>query len=107
MVIARTADELLLHGSARSRLLRHLEGGSEVCVEVTHPDGLSVSRSLFDNSMNSRSVVVFGLPRPVTNPDEKLHARRAIVEHVLPAGGKRHGPRLRRSYDQHRPWRCP
>jgi uncharacterized protein len=68
MVIARTGDELLLHGSTRGRLLRHLEGGSQVCVEVTHVDGLIVSRSLFDSSMNYRSVVVFGLARPVTNP---------------------------------------
>ena len=83
MVIARRGDELLLHGSTRSRLMRHLEGGCEVCVEVTHVDGLIVSRSLFDSSMNYRSVVVFGLARPVTDADEKLDALRAMVEHVL------------------------
>ena len=84
MVIARSGDELLLHGTTRGRLMCHLEGGSEVCVEVTHVDGLIVSRPLFDSSMNYRSVVVFGLARPVTKPDEKLDALRAIVEHVLP-----------------------
>jgi uncharacterized protein len=84
MVIARRGNELLLHGSTRSRLMRHLEGGGDVCVEVTHLDGLIVSRSLFDSSMNYRSVMVFGLARAVTKPDEKLDALRAIVEHVLP-----------------------
>jgi nitroimidazol reductase NimA-like FMN-containing flavoprotein (pyridoxamine 5'-phosphate oxidase superfamily) len=107
MVIARTGEELLLHGSTRSRLLRHLAGGSEVCVEVTHTDGLIVSRSLFDSSMNYRSVVAFGLARPVTNPDEKLHALRAVVEHVLPGRWEEARPRLRRSCDQRRFWRCP
>jgi uncharacterized protein len=84
MVIASKGDELRLHGSIRSRLMRHIEGGGEVCVEVTHVDGLIVSRSLFDSSMNYRSVVVFGLARPVTSTDAKLDALRAIVEHMLP-----------------------
>jgi uncharacterized protein len=84
VVIARRGDELLLHGSIRSRLMRQIEGGGEVCVEVAHVDGLIVSRSLFDSSMNYRSVMVFGLATPVTNADEKLDALRAIVEHVLP-----------------------
>jgi uncharacterized protein len=93
MVIARWGDELLLHGSTGSRLMRHIEGGGEVCVEVTQVGGLIVSRSLFDSSMNYRSVVVFGLAGPVTNADEKLDALRAIVEHVLPGRWEEARPR--------------
>jgi uncharacterized protein len=84
MVIARRGDELLLHGSARGRLIRLVAAGCEVCVAVTHVDGLIVARSLFDSSLNYRSVVVFGQARPLTAPEERLGALRTIVEHVLP-----------------------
>src|SRR5262249_51583682 len=84
MVIARRGDELLLHGSAHSRLIRLLATGCDLCVAVTHVDGLIVSRSLFDSSLNYRSVAVFGQARPLTTPGDKLDALRAIVEHVLP-----------------------
>jgi uncharacterized protein len=92
MVVARWGEELLLHGSTRSRLLRHLEGGSEVCVEVTHTDGLTVSRSLFDSSMNYRSVVVFGLARPVTNLRSSWTRSERSSSTCCRAGGKRHAP---------------
>jgi|SRR5215831_19654814 len=84
MVVARRGDELLLHGSTRSRLMRLLAAGCEVCVAVTHVDGLIVARSLFDSSLNYRSVTVFGTARPLTAPADKLGALRTIVEHVLP-----------------------
>jgi hypothetical protein len=84
MVVARRGDELLLHGSTASRLTRHLGTGAEVSVCVTHLDGLVVARSVFDNSMNYRSVIVFGRARAITAQDEKLEALRTIVEHLLP-----------------------
>jgi nitroimidazol reductase NimA-like FMN-containing flavoprotein (pyridoxamine 5'-phosphate oxidase superfamily) len=84
MVSARAGDNLLLHGSTASRLMRHLSGGADVCVTVTHLDGLVVSRSVFDSSMNYRSVVVLGKARPITDLDEKLEAMRVITEHLLP-----------------------
>jgi nitroimidazol reductase NimA-like FMN-containing flavoprotein (pyridoxamine 5'-phosphate oxidase superfamily) len=84
MVIARRGDELLLHGSARGRLIRLLATECEVCVAVTHVDGLIIARSLFDSSLNYRSVVVFGKARPMTAPADKLGALQTIVEHVLP-----------------------
>jgi hypothetical protein len=36
------------------------------------------------HSMNYRSVVLFGVAREVTDPDEKDLAQRALVEHVIP-----------------------
>ena len=84
MVLARRGDDLLIHGSTASRLTRRLGTGADVCVTVTHLDGVVVARSVFDNSMNYRSVVVFGQARAITDPDEKLEALRTLVEHVLP-----------------------
>lgn len=81
---ARVGDTLYFHGSQASRTLRSLRDGAEVCVAVTILDGLVVARSGFHSSMNYRSVVVFGHAREVTDPDEKLAAQDALVEHVIP-----------------------
>lgn len=81
---ARVDDTLYVHGSAASRTLRALRGGGEACVAVTLLDGLVLARSAFGHSMNYRSVIVFGVPREVTDPDEKWRAQEAVVEHVVP-----------------------
>jgi nitroimidazol reductase NimA-like FMN-containing flavoprotein (pyridoxamine 5'-phosphate oxidase superfamily) len=84
MACARDGDRLLLHGSTASRLMRTLEAGSEVCVTVTHLDGVVVSRSVFDSSMNYRSVVVIGRAEAIIDPESKLRALRVLVEHLVP-----------------------
>jgi hypothetical protein len=81
---ARLGDTLYLHGSPASRMLRSMRSGAEVCVTVTQVDGLVVARAAFHNSLNYRSVVIFGQPRIVDDPDEKWNALEAITEHVVP-----------------------
>jgi nitroimidazol reductase NimA-like FMN-containing flavoprotein (pyridoxamine 5'-phosphate oxidase superfamily) len=78
---ARSSEILYLHGSPASRLLQAAPG-AEVCVTVTLLDGIVMARSAFNHSMNYRSVMVFGRPRVVTDPDEKQRALKALVEHV-------------------------
>ncbi len=80
----RKDDNLYIHGSAASRMLRHLDQGIPVCVTVTLLDGLVLARSIFNHSMNYRSVVILGTAVAVTDPDEKLLALRALSEHILP-----------------------
>ena len=80
---ARVGATLYLHGSPASRMLRSTVG-AEVCVAATIVDGIVAARSLFHHSLNYRSVVVFGTPREVEDPDERMSAFRAITEHVLP-----------------------
>jgi uncharacterized protein len=43
-----------------------------------------LARSVYNHSMNYRSVVVVGRAREVTAPDEKLRAMHCVVEHVVP-----------------------
>jgi hypothetical protein len=81
---ARAGDVLYLHGSPASRMLRTLGEGIDVCVTVTILDGLVLARSVYNHSMNYRSVVVLGTARSVDEREEKLAALQAIVEHVLP-----------------------
>jgi uncharacterized protein len=80
----RSGDNLYIHGSAASRMLRNLEKGVPVCVTVTLLDGLVLARSIFNHSMNYRSVVVLGTATLVDDPREKLEALRRLSEHILP-----------------------
>ena len=80
----RAGDNLYIHGSAASRMLRNLDEGISVCVTVTLLDGLVLARSIFNHSMNYRSVVVLGVARAVTDQAEKLEALRLLSEHILP-----------------------
>ncbi len=81
---ARVGDELYIHGSSASRMLRNLAAGVEVCVTVTHVDGLVLARSAFHHSINYRSVVVLGRAELVTDADEKYAALEAFTEHIIP-----------------------
>jgi uncharacterized protein len=80
----RVGDSLYIHGSAASRMLRNLDQGVVVCVTVTLLDGLVLARSIFNHSMNYRSVVVLGTAVAVQDPTEKLEALRRLSEHILP-----------------------
>src|SRR6185503_971879 len=81
---ARDGDTLYVHGSPGSRMLRAAKEGVDICVTVTLLDGLVLARSVYNHSMNYRSVVVVGRAREVTDPDEKLQAMQCVVEHVVP-----------------------
>ena len=80
----RVGDSLYIHGSAASRMLRRVDEGIAVCITVTLLDGLVLARSIFNHSMNYRSVVVLGTAHAVTDPTEKLEALRLLSEHILP-----------------------
>lgn len=81
---ARVHDQLFIHGSAASRMLRTLSTAVDICVTVTLMDGLVLARSAFHHSMNYRSVVIFGKATAVTNDHDKLEALRSFSEHVIP-----------------------
>ena len=81
---ARRGDELLIHGSAASRMMRAIAWEIRVCVTVTLIDGLVLARSAFHHSMNYRSVVVFGTAKIIKEDDEKLEALRLFTEHIIP-----------------------
>lgn len=81
---ARVDDTIYLHGSSGARAWKALRDGAEVCIVATIVDGLVLARSLFESSMNYRSVVVYGTARQVTDQEELHVAARAIASHVAP-----------------------
>ncbi|MFD8234097.1 pyridoxamine 5'-phosphate oxidase family protein [Streptomyces sp. NPDC059696] len=86
-LFARVGERLYVHGSTGSRPLRaagQADPGLPVCLTVTHVDGLVLARSAFHHSINYRSVVVHGVARDVTDPEEKRQALDALVDHAVP-----------------------
>ena len=81
---ARVGEEVYVHGSSASRTLRELAEGIAACLTVTLLDGIVFARSVFEHSMNYRSVVVLGTASPVVEGDEKLAALEAFTEKLLP-----------------------
>ena len=79
----RVGDTLYLHGSSANRSL-HAADGHEVCITVTHLDGLVCARAAFAHSVNYRSAVVFGTARIVTEEAERLTGLRAVTEQLIP-----------------------
>jgi nitroimidazol reductase NimA-like FMN-containing flavoprotein (pyridoxamine 5'-phosphate oxidase superfamily) len=81
---ARIGDDVMIHGSAASRMLRNLSAGIDICVTVTLIDGLVLARSAFHHSVNYRSVVILGKAELVTDAEEKYRALEAFTEHMIP-----------------------
>jgi uncharacterized protein len=82
-LFARVGDAIYFHGSAASRMLRNVSDGIPLCVTVTLTDGFVLARSVFNHSMNYRSVVALGKAALVEGLEEKLKALHAFTEKIL------------------------
>ena len=80
----RVDNTLYLHGSVGSHLFMQMAKEIPVCVSVTLLDGLVLARSVFNHSMNYRSVVAFGKTRLVDTDAERWLAAERFTEHVMP-----------------------
>ena len=94
MMYGRDGNRLFLHGARKARVIRMLEATPQVCVNVTLLDGIVYARSLFNSSMNYRSVTVHGAARLIEG-EAKLHALNVISDHAMP--GRRE--EVRNSHD--------
>ncbi|HWG60839.1 MAG TPA: pyridoxamine 5'-phosphate oxidase family protein [Streptosporangiaceae bacterium] len=79
----RRRDTLFVHGSSANSSLLAADG-AQVCVTVTHLDGIVCARSVFNHSMNYRSAVIFGSASLIIREQDRLDALRVITEHMLP-----------------------
>lgn len=80
----RVDDTLYLHGSVGSHFFMQMAKGIPVCIAVTQVDGLVLARSVFNHSMNYRSVVAFGKTRLVESEEERWLAAEKFTEHIIP-----------------------
>jgi len=96
MAVGRDKDQLLLHGSVVSRLMKNLSSGLPCCVTITHLDGLVLARSAFHSSMNYRSVMVFGEAKSITQAEDKIRGLDILTEHLAPGRLKEVRPSTRK-----------
>jgi uncharacterized protein len=83
MAYGRDEEWIYVHGSVANAALR-AAAGNDICITVTIVDGMVVGRCPFHNSMNYRGVVVRGVARKVTDPEEHLRALNLVSDHVMP-----------------------
>ncbi|HEV3093880.1 MAG TPA: pyridoxamine 5'-phosphate oxidase family protein [Solirubrobacteraceae bacterium] len=81
---ARVGERVYFHGSSASRTLRALAGGTDVCLTVTLLDGVVLARSAVHQSVNYRSVVVFGQAEAIEDAERKRAAIEAFSERLIP-----------------------
>src|SRR5262249_43372736 len=79
----RVGDTLYLHGSSANRTILAADG-QQVCVAVTHLDGLVCARAAFSHSVNYRSAVGFGVAALVRDDAQRLVALRAVTQQLIP-----------------------
>ena len=80
----RIDDQLFLHGSNSSRLMRWIAEGNPISAAITILDGLVLAKSVFHHSVNYRSVVLFGKGQLLEEDADKLIGLEAITNHVSP-----------------------
>jgi len=80
----RDGDTLYLHGSTGANSMRIAASGADVCVAVTHLDGVVYARSVFHHSVNYRCAVVHGRASEITDDEGKLHALRVLTTNLAP-----------------------
>ena len=86
---ARIDDRVYIHGAVSNRMLGAAKDGIEICLTATLIDGLVMARSAFHHSVNYRSAVIYGHATEVLDPEPKLAAMRALVEHIGPGRWER------------------
>ncbi|MFC0398018.1 pyridoxamine 5'-phosphate oxidase family protein [Paraburkholderia rhizosphaerae] len=79
----REGDHLYIHGSNGSRMLKLATHGAQICVTITHLDGLVLARSAFHHSMNYRSAVIYGV-FDIVEGAAKAAALDTFVEKIAP-----------------------
>jgi nitroimidazol reductase NimA-like FMN-containing flavoprotein (pyridoxamine 5'-phosphate oxidase superfamily) len=81
---ARVDDTLYVHGSSASTMLRTVKAGLPVAIAITIVDGIRFARSMFEHSMNYRTVLVYGTATEVTDAAELDRVFDVITDHVAP-----------------------
>lgn len=83
MVVWRDGDFVHMHSANKGRFAVGC-AGAQLCISITHFDGLVLARSAYNHSMNYRSLVIHGEAESISEPDAKVRALRTLVERLYP-----------------------
>lgn len=84
MNYVRDGHSILMHGSTGAGVSASSRTGQKLSLTVSLIDGLVYEYSLFNSTVNYRSVMVFGEAIPVDDPQDKLRAVHLISERLMP-----------------------
>ena len=79
----REGDHVYWHASNGGRGIK-AASGTPVCLTVSILDGLVLARSGLHHSANFRSVMVFGEPQPITDPEQKKSKLNGMIDTLYP-----------------------
>ncbi len=80
----RDGDLIYIHGSTKNHMLNQLLENDEICINVTHLDGVVLAQTLFNTSANYRSAVVYGKAERVDQDSQEfLHGLKVITDHII------------------------
>ncbi|HEY9080653.1 pyridoxamine 5'-phosphate oxidase family protein [Magnetovibrio sp.] len=79
----REGNHVYWHGSAASRGIRASQD-RDVCLTVSLLDGMVLARSAMHHSANFRSVMIYGRPTIVDDPDRKAASLNAFIDKLYP-----------------------
>jgi len=79
----REGDHVYWHGSSASRMIRAAQA-DEVCLTASVMDGLVLARSAFHHSANYRTVMIFGQPAKIEDPDQKTAHLKTFLDGLYP-----------------------
>ncbi len=82
MACWREGNHLYIHGSNGGRLIKLFTQGTQVCITITHLDGLVLARSAFNHSMNYRSAVIYGVFEQVKEEEKKRASMAAFMDKI-------------------------
>lgn len=79
----REGDHVYWHGSSKSKALLY-SNNSEICMSVTLLDGLVMARSAVHHSVNHRSVIIYGTPTIIEDPEVKTEKLKNMIDKLYP-----------------------
>jgi hypothetical protein len=79
----RDGEFIYFHSAANGRFANAC-ANNEICLTVTHFDGLVLGHSAVNHSFNYRSVVIHGKAEVIADHEVKLAAMKSFVNHVIP-----------------------
>lgn len=82
-IYGRKDDTLFFHGANVSRMLKNMESGVSLSINVTRTKALVLARSAFHHSLNYESVTLFGKAVLVDDDDEKMKSLKVISDQIL------------------------
>lgn len=84
MNFIRIQDSVFIHSADKGRIFTRLSDGTRACLTITILDGIVLAKSVYSNSLNYRSAMLFGTFGVVDDDSEKMLVFEKLMEKLVP-----------------------